>query len=925
MSGRYTFLPNLRTALVDAASAPAASTGRRQLSLRIQVVANGVPVPESEVAPPGVELKGAGDVVALDLAQIATREPKPGSAGVEPNYFPYVELVDSDLPWRLSLDVATGPRRRPWLVLIALTTDEFTNIEPRPGPLPAVRIASSAASLPPLQQSWAWAHVQVQHGAEQGFDLDRAVRERPETHVARILCPRRLLNGTTYTIFLVPAFDAGRLRGLGQQVTANPWDAPAWDSGSNAPLDLPWYDRWNITTSSLEDIESLIRRLQPTPAVGPGAPSLTRPIDASQPGYLPGFSDPGRTFEAEGALRAVGFESRRAQFADTPLTPPLIARLNAALSDEQVNVDGPDQPDPLVALPAWGAVHAGAAVVASPAATPPTGVAWVNETNLDLRYRVAAGAGARVVRRHQEDFARQAWEQAGQLLEANRFRARLELAERLTERLVQRHWQALEPAVALSLSEPIRQIASGDGVQNLQDRLHRAGVPLGYVSLPLRRVAARRAVRFGTATRPLTAVMPSTVSAAAVSTTLSTGLPHRAGPARIQIVSDWSRRVFPALAADARDALAPQIGPPGVLVGIGTVDLHDAHASLTQTLRALPRKRALAEILGLTSQESASLERVRRGPRLIEPLSTFLAREQPDIFLPGASAVPYDSITVLEENPRFVESFLAGANEELRRELVYREYPFDQRASPFTRFWDRGADAGQIADDDVPPLDQWNAVLGQNSGSASEPRLVILVRGELPRRFPGFMVALNRQTIGTGGWSASAGTTLDPIFWGSIGDDMRLFGFSIGVTQVRSHASEYFLIVDEPPGRLRFGLDIQTWARRRNRRSFSRATLPFALQTASTHRLRGRVGTLAGVSLTATDPAPSTTGPETWNDLSWDHVQLSSSGYVNFDTPLSISSDPSDGAWGPQRTSASLARTLFQHPVRAVLSARKFF
>ena len=66
---------------------------------------------------------------------------------------------------------------------------------------------------------------------------------------------------------------------------------------------------------------------------------------------------------------------------------------------------------------------------------------------------------------------------------------------------------------------------------------------------------------------------------------------------------------------------------------------------------------------------------MRRGPRLIEPLSTFLAREQPDIFLPGASAVPYDSITVLEENPRFVESFLAGANEELRRELVYREYP----------------------------------------------------------------------------------------------------------------------------------------------------------------------------------------------------------------------------------------------------------
>ena len=924
MSGRYTFLPSLRTALVDAASAPPSSIGRRQLSLRIQVVANGAPVPQSEVSPPGVELKGAGDVEGLDLGQIAVREPKPGSAGVEPNYFPYVELVDSDLPWRLSLDVATGSRRRPWLVLVALTTGEFADIEPRPGSLPAIRVASPAASLPPLRQSWAWAHVQVQHDAGLGFDLNRAVREHPETHVARILCPRRLLNGTPYTILLVPAFEAGRIRGLGQPGPANPWDAPAWDSDSNVPLDLPWYDRWSITTSSLEDFESLIRRLEPTPAVGPNAPILTRTIDASQPGYLTGSGDPGRTFEAEGALCAVGFESHRPPYADTPLTSPLIARLNAALADEQVNADGPDQPDPLVALPAWGAVHAGATVVGSPADASPKGVPWVNETNVDLRFRLAAGAGARVVRRHQEDFARQAWEQAGQLLEANRFRARLTLAERLTGRLVERHWQALDPGIALSLSEPVRPIASDDG-DNLQKQLNRAGVPFGYASLALRRVAARRVIRLGAIKRPLTAVMPTTVSAEAVSAARSTGLPERAGLVGAQIGTEWCRAVFPALTAEARAGLAARVGPPGVRVGVGTVDLREVHVSLMQTLRTLPRKRARAEILGLTTQESANLDPVRRGPRLIEPMSTFLAREEPDVFLPGAGALPYNSINVLEENPRFVEGFLAGANEELRRELVYREYPFDQRASPFTRFWDRGADAGQTDHDDVRPLDQWNAALGKNSGSGAEARLVILVRGELARRFPGFMVALNRQTIGSGGWSASAGTTLDPLFWGSIADDTRLFGFSVGVLQVQSHASEYFFVVYEPPSRLRFGLDIQTYARRMSRRSLSRAPVPFTLETVSPQRLRGRGGMLAGILLAGTDPSPVTTGPETWNDLSWDHVQLSPSGYVDFDTQLSIGSDPADGAWGSQKTSASLARTLFQHPVRAVLPAQRFF
>src|SRR5207244_7644675 len=125
--------------------------------------------------------------------------------------------------------------------------------------------------------------------------------------------------------------------------------------------------------------------------VGPNAPTLTRTIDASQPGYFAGFHDQGRTFEAEGALRAVGFESRRAPYADTPLTAPLAARLNAALADEQVDLDGPDRSDPLVALPAWGAVHAGATIVASPADSPARGVAWVNEANLDLRWRLAAG------------------------------------------------------------------------------------------------------------------------------------------------------------------------------------------------------------------------------------------------------------------------------------------------------------------------------------------------------------------------------------------------------------------------------------------------------------------------------------------------------------------------------------------------------
>jgi hypothetical protein len=923
VSGRFVLLPNVRTALVDAATAPAPGSSRRALSLRVQVLANDTPVPEAIVSVPGVELKGASDVVGLDLAQIAVREPAAGSAGVEPNYFPYIELVDSDFPWRLSLDVGSGRRRRPWLVLIALTRDEFEDVEPPPGPLPVIRVASPAASLPPLAQAWAWAHVHIRRDEGASFDIDRALCERPETHVARILCPRRLRDSTAYTILLVPAFEAGRLRGLGQAGPVQPWDAAAWDSAATVPLDLPWYDRWTIATSTLEDIESMIRRLRPAPAVGAGASRLTRTVDASRPGYFVGFDDPGRTFEAEGALRTVDFEAGRAPYADTPLTAPLAARLTDALRDERVAADGPDREDPLVALPAWGGAHAGATEIASPSASPARGVAWVNEANLDLRNRLAAGAGARVVRRHQDDFMRQAWEQVGELQQANALRARLQLAERLALRLVEKHFLPLAPETALSLAEPVLHITRPDPrAETVRSRLERAGLPTGYGTLALRRVAARRAVRRTTdpepgSRAPLSIVVPQIMA--------RDDRPRSRGLASAESVAAWSKRMFPALEGAARAGLVPDAAPPTLRAALGTIDVTQLRATVAQKLRRLPLERARAEILGLSAEESGDLAPVRRTPRLVEPLSTFLAREEPELFLPGAGALPYDSIVLLEENPRFVESFLAGANEELRRELIYREYPFEPRASVFTRFWDRGAEAGAVADDDVPPLDRWQASLGDNASTGTEPRLVILVRGELARRFPGFMVALNRQVVGTGGWSPTAGTTSDPLFWGALGQDTRFFGFAIGASQVGTHAGEYFLVIYEPPGRLRFGLDIQTWSRRMERRSFTRASVPFGLQTSSQQRFRGLDLARANAVLTLSDPAPIVAGPATWNDLSWDHVQLTSGGYVDFDVQMTISSDPSDGAWGPQRTSASLARTLFQHPVRVVVPARMFF
>ena len=63
-----------------------------------------------------------------------------------------------------------------------------------------------------------------------------------------------------------------------------------------------------------------------------------------------------------------------------------------------------------------------------------------------------------------------------------------------------------------------------------------------------------------------------------------------------------------------------------------------------------------------------------------------------DWLMPGAGSIPADTVTVVLANQRFVESYLLGLSHEMARELLFHEYPTDQRGTYFPQFWDtRGA------------------------------------------------------------------------------------------------------------------------------------------------------------------------------------------------------------------------------------------
>ena len=472
----YTFLPWLRQGV---ANQIAGQSGQRAtIPITLTLAGAKVDGGGNETRPPidrTIEIYGPGDVVGIEPRAIVKTDPHNWLTNFEPNYLPYVDFYDEDFPWRYSPVTASGHRLQPWAMLIVLEDGEFDdgqNVKDRP--LPCIR-TKAATRLPPTGELWAWAHVHVNQNligdpmisTDQGAiasKLDGALRANADTGYARVLCPRRLRANASYHAFLVPTFESGRLAGLGEDPsTAASFDAPAWDDAT-VPAELPYYHRWYFRTGDVGDFEYLVRLLKPQPIdsrVG------LRDIDVQRPGAnLKGIVDAVGAPEAErlggvlklgGALRVPDIFYTPAEFAVVqkyrnwatlaqpyphPFQSSLAAFVNltddyasttaaaanqAAAVDEETPATDPDEydigqnPDPLITAPIYGRWHALTQRLlrdADDGAVTPNDN-WVHELNLDPRWRSAAGFGTAVVQDNQEDYMKAAWDQVGQVLEAN--------------------------------------------------------------------------------------------------------------------------------------------------------------------------------------------------------------------------------------------------------------------------------------------------------------------------------------------------------------------------------------------------------------------------------------------------------------------------------------------------------------------------
>ena len=501
MSIPYRFMPYARRGLArahanaDTASGPLATVPRITVGLSLQAKHDGA-VASAVSGNVPLRLYGPADIIGIDQRLIVRTDPKPDVTDFEPNYLAAIDFDPPDFPWLLTPAKADNVARvRPWLVLVVLERRPETTPALLPGrPLPSISLSTQTVTdeLPDLAESWLWAHAQAVSEANDGNALAQQMKAQPARNVSRLVCPRHLKPRTDYVACVVPATDGGCKRGLNQPVVGGVLE-PAWSKQAPGALELPVYFAWRFSTGPVGDIETLARRLR-TPAQYQADAALLAQLKhiGQRDTWVDGDrllfngAQPGQTV-FEGAMVSLGFGPAQ---ANAVYRDKLAAMLNSG-AERSATGTPPKDEEPTLAPPIYGEHPARRHTV--DAAKLETH--WLDGLSLQPRYRLAAGWGAEVVRRNQDEFMQAAWEQLGDILAAERAFSLARLARDVLKRIEARHLAKLPADRVLALMAPARArivLAAGE---SLFGRIEGATLPHELFDGAMRRfVSPRRAV-----------------------------------------------------------------------------------------------------------------------------------------------------------------------------------------------------------------------------------------------------------------------------------------------------------------------------------------------------------------------------------------------------------------------------------------------
>ncbi|HEX2683981.1 MAG TPA: hypothetical protein VHL77_08605, partial [Ferruginibacter sp.] len=294
-------------------------------------------------------------------------------------------------------------------------------------------------------------------------------------------------------------------------------------------IQFPYYYRWSFSTGTMGDFEYLVRLLKPKVAdsrVGRRVMDMTLPKgnviwkeDDEHP--LGGILRLGGALKVPAeALTEQEIEkmSRFDEWAikkfpelhpfqlqvagllnladDYNINSSKDANKDAAINESQLPIDYNVDADPLITPPIYGRWHARVERVFKDRAGNriDNNYNWLNELNLDPRFRVPAHFGTRVVQENQEEYMEAAWEQIGEVLKANRQIRFGQYAIAAGAALYAKHFVTAnntDTTKTMLLTAPLqkRLMFSGSTVFH-QTRM--SVLPAAMISAPMRRVVRPR-------------------------------------------------------------------------------------------------------------------------------------------------------------------------------------------------------------------------------------------------------------------------------------------------------------------------------------------------------------------------------------------------------------------------------------------------
>jgi hypothetical protein len=242
---------------------------------------------------------------------------------------------------------------------------------------------------------------------------------------------------------------------------------------------------------------------------------------------------------------------------------------------------------------------------------------------------------------------------------------------------------------------------------------------------------------------------------------------------------------------------------------------------------------------------------IKAYPKIHLPMYCPLKEISKQYFLPNLNYISQNTISLMETNQKFIEAYMVGLNHEFSRELLWREYPTDQRGSYFRQFWDvsgyfddKNRSEEQLQEDlkDIPEIHLWKKDSeledhdNREEGGDNEEEVVLVIRGELLKKYPNAVIyaqkaeweikdgkinnKVERQLVKLEGAEANKpprNKLKTPLYEARVEPDLYFFGFDLtivdalggtGETQADINKPGWFFCIKERPGEPRFGLDI---------------------------------------------------------------------------------------------------------------------